>query len=59
LTQIIRLCLTENFDRKDAPPGLIDLLLRATDLPEMNVLEAHLKETEQAVRRQFSVLMKQ
>jgi glutamate-ammonia-ligase adenylyltransferase len=59
MAQIIRLCLTENFDAKDAPPGLIDLLLNATDLPDFPVLEAHLKETQKAVRKHFNALMKQ
>lgn len=58
LTQIIRLCLTGAFDRQDAPPGLTDLLLNATDLPDMSVLEAHVKETEKTVRGHFDRLMK-
>jgi len=58
LTQIIRLCLTGPFDRKDVPPGLADLLLTATDLPDFGVLEAHIKETEKTVRAAFDALMK-
>ncbi|MFI0846938.1 bifunctional [glutamine synthetase] adenylyltransferase/[glutamine synthetase]-adenylyl-L-tyrosine phosphorylase [Mesorhizobium sp. IMUNJ 23232] len=58
LTQMIRLCLTGPFDRKEAPPGLIDLLLRATDLPDIGVLEAHVKETAQRVRRHFDRLLR-
>ena len=45
LTQIIRLCLTGHFEPEDVPPGLSDLLLAATDLPDIGVLEAHLTET--------------
>lgn len=57
LTQIIRLCLTGPFDRQDVPPGLSDLLLGVTDLPELGVLEAHLKETAQRVRKHFELLL--
>ncbi len=58
LTQIIRLCLTGPLDRKDVPPGLADLLLRATDLPDIGVLEAHVKETARRVRRHFDRLLR-
>ncbi len=58
LTQMIRLCLTGTFDRKDVPPGLADLLLAATDLPDFGVLEAHLKETSQKVRKDFDLLLR-
>jgi glutamate-ammonia-ligase adenylyltransferase len=58
LTQMIRLCLTGPFDRKEAPPGLTDLLLRATDLPDIGVLEAHVKETAQRVRKHFGRLLR-
>ncbi len=58
LTQMIRLCLTGPFEREDMPPGLADLLLRATDLPDFGVLEAHLKETSRKVRADFQALLK-
>ncbi|MGE3362213.1 MAG: bifunctional [glutamine synthetase] adenylyltransferase/[glutamine synthetase]-adenylyl-L-tyrosine phosphorylase [Rhizobiaceae bacterium] len=58
LMQIIRLCLTGSFDRADVPPGLKDLLLNATDLPDFGILEAHVKETERTVRQHFDALMK-
>jgi len=53
LTQIIRLCLTGTLDREDVPPGLADLLLVNTDLPDMGVLEAHVEETSRKVRAHF------
>lgn len=59
VTQIIRLCLDGSFDAKDAPPGLIDLLCRAADVPELKVLEAQLKDTTRDVRRHFDALLKQ
>ena len=58
LTQMIRLCLTGAFDRTDAPPGLLDLLLRTTDLPDFSVLEAHVKETALRVRAHFDHLLR-
>ncbi|MAW87113.1 MAG: bifunctional [glutamate--ammonia ligase]-adenylyl-L-tyrosine phosphorylase/[glutamate--ammonia-ligase] adenylyltransferase [Phyllobacteriaceae bacterium] len=57
LTQILRLCLTGPFERDDAPPGLVDLLLRSTDLPDFSVLEAHVKEMSDRVRRHFRTLL--
>jgi glutamate-ammonia-ligase adenylyltransferase len=58
LAQMMRLCLTGPFDRNDVPPGLSDLMLRATDLPEFGVLEAHVKETAQKVRSHFELLLR-
>ncbi|MEW9806786.1 bifunctional [glutamine synthetase] adenylyltransferase/[glutamine synthetase]-adenylyl-L-tyrosine phosphorylase [Mesorhizobium sp. ZMM04-5] len=57
LTQMIRLCLTGPFESDDSPPGLIDLLLATTDLPDVKVLEAHLKDTEKTVRGHFDRLL--
>lgn len=57
LTQIIRLCLTGPLDSADVPPGLADLLLRATDLPDMSVLEAHISETAARVATHFEALL--
>ena len=58
LTQIIRLCLTGPFEPDDVPPGLADLLLRSTDLPDIGVLEAHIKETSKGVKRHFDALIR-
>ncbi|MGX9179589.1 bifunctional [glutamine synthetase] adenylyltransferase/[glutamine synthetase]-adenylyl-L-tyrosine phosphorylase [Mesorhizobium sp. BHbdii] len=58
LTQMTRLCITGVFERDDVPPGLSDLLLAVTDLPDFGVLEAHLKETAQKVRKDFDLLLR-
>jgi len=58
LTQIIRLCLTGPLDPRDMPPGLADLMLAATDLPDIGVLEAHVTETAHAVRKEFDRLLR-
>ena len=55
---MIRLCLTGEFQRHDVPPGLSDLLLSVTDLPDFAVLEAHLKDTSQKVRQHFDLLLR-
>jgi glutamate-ammonia-ligase adenylyltransferase len=56
--QIIRLCLDGPFDAKDTPPGLADLLARSADLPDLKVLEAHLKDSARDVRKQFEALLR-
>ena len=58
LTQIVRLCLTGPFEPADVPPGLADLLLRSTDLPDLSVLEAHIKETSAQVKAHFDALLR-
>lgn len=57
LTQMSRLCLTGSFDRDDVPPGLVDLLLAVTGLPDFGVLEAHLNDTARSVRGHFDRLL--
>jgi [glutamine synthetase] adenylyltransferase / [glutamine synthetase]-adenylyl-L-tyrosine phosphorylase len=58
LTQMIRLCLTGAFEPEDVPPGLSDLLIGATDLPDFRVLEAHVEETARKVRSNFDLLLR-
>jgi glutamate-ammonia-ligase adenylyltransferase len=58
LTQITRLCLDGPLDPADIPPGLADLLLRSTDLPDLSVLEAHIQETSQRVENHFGALLR-
>jgi len=57
LTQIVRLCLTGPLDPADVPPGLADLLLRSTDLPDLSVLEAHIRDTAERVEGNFQALV--
>lgn len=53
LTQILRLSLETSLKPREAPRGLIDLLTSAAELPNIETLEAHLRETEAEVRRVF------
>jgi glutamate-ammonia-ligase adenylyltransferase len=57
LTQVLRLCLTQKFDRKTAGPGLLALLARAGELPDFATLEAHLIETQKTVRKLFEKIV--
>ncbi|GLS32941.1 glutamate-ammonia-ligase adenylyltransferase [Mesorhizobium albiziae] len=58
LTQMIRLCLTGAFEPEDVPPGLSDLLVGTSDLPDFRVLEAHVQETARKVRSDFDLLLR-
>jgi glutamate-ammonia-ligase adenylyltransferase len=58
LSQIIRLCIVSDFELKDAPAGLIDLLCRAADAPDAKVLEADIRRLSKAVRRVFQATVK-
>lgn len=58
LTQILRLCLTGLLDPDDVPPGLADVLLRSVDLPDLRVLEAHIRDTSKKVRAHLERLLK-
>ena len=57
LTQTIRLCLMGELDPDDIPPGLEELLLRSTDMPDMSVLAAQVKSTAAQVRTHFDQLL--
>jgi len=58
LIQLLRVCLTGPFEPDDVPEGLSDLLLRATDLPEMAVLRAHVIEMSARGREHFDRLLR-
>lgn len=57
LSQIIRLCIDTDFDPKQAPAGLIDLVCRAGDCPDIATLEGEVKRLSKAVRKTFSALV--
>ncbi len=46
LTQVIRLCITEDLDPPSAPPGFQALLARAAGLPDFRTLDAHLRQSQ-------------
>ncbi|MFT4183660.1 MAG: bifunctional [glutamine synthetase] adenylyltransferase/[glutamine synthetase]-adenylyl-L-tyrosine phosphorylase [Rhizobium sp.] len=53
LSQLIRLCVDGAFDPAKAPSGLIELVCRAGDCPDIRTLEAELKRLSKAVRKIF------
>ena len=57
ISQIVRLCTEGGFDPKEAPRDLIALLLHATGEPDLDRLEARLRETYAEVARLFSKLI--
>ncbi len=57
LTQVIRLCIEEAFQPDEAPDGLKLLLARVAELPDFARLEAHLVETQSAVRKLFEKIV--
>ncbi|PTM60634.1 bifunctional [glutamine synthetase] adenylyltransferase/[glutamine synthetase]-adenylyl-L-tyrosine phosphorylase [Phreatobacter oligotrophus] len=57
LTQILRLCLVEGFDKNKASPGLKRLLARAGELPDFATLDAHLAEVQKQVRKAFEAIV--
>ncbi|MGQ3278375.1 MAG: bifunctional [glutamine synthetase] adenylyltransferase/[glutamine synthetase]-adenylyl-L-tyrosine phosphorylase, partial [Shinella sp.] len=57
ISQIVRLCVDGGFDPKEAPAGLIDLVCRAGDSPDIRALEADLKQRAKAVRKIFQALV--
>jgi glutamate-ammonia-ligase adenylyltransferase len=57
VTQVQRLCVDGVFRLDKAQKGLRDILTRAGNLPDISVLEAHLKHTEGRVRQCFSRLV--
>ncbi|MES5097511.1 bifunctional [glutamine synthetase] adenylyltransferase/[glutamine synthetase]-adenylyl-L-tyrosine phosphorylase [Agrobacterium sp. BA1120] len=58
LSQIIRLCIDSDFEPKEAPAGLIDLVCRAGDCPDISTLEGEVKRLSKTVRKAFSSVVK-
>jgi len=58
LSQLIRLCVDGPFDPAKAPSGLIELVCRAGDCPDIRSLEAELKRLSKAVRKIFQSVVK-
>ncbi len=53
LMQILRLGVEGVFKPEEAPRGLLERLARAGELPDFATLDAHLRETQRAVRASF------
>jgi [glutamine synthetase] adenylyltransferase / [glutamine synthetase]-adenylyl-L-tyrosine phosphorylase len=57
LTQILRLCVSDQFKPEAAGEDLLQVMARAGDAPDFSALEARVKETQAEVRRVFRVLV--
>ena len=57
LFQILRLCADGIFHPEQAPQELLTRLASAADLPDFATLDAHLRDTERAVRASFERLI--
>ena len=58
ISQIVRLCVDGGFDPKEAPAGLIDLVCRAGECPDLRTLEAEIRRLSRAVRKIFQATLK-
>ncbi len=56
--QLLRLCLNGSFNPDDASAGLIERLCGLAGLPDLNLLEMHLKDTNKAVRDVYDKLIR-
>jgi glutamate-ammonia-ligase adenylyltransferase len=59
LNQILTLSVQSLFDPGAAPDGLIALMLRATDMPDMTMLDHALKQAQQGVKHLFHQVVEQ
>ena len=57
LTQALRMASDGAFRPKEAPRGLVDLLARIGELPDLARLEAHLVETEKAAHAAYEAVL--
>lgn len=54
LMQVLRLCLTGPFSHEKAPPGLLEMLAKAGDCPNFEVLEDQLRQQHAEVFSAFA-----
>ncbi|MGF9562549.1 bifunctional [glutamine synthetase] adenylyltransferase/[glutamine synthetase]-adenylyl-L-tyrosine phosphorylase [Neorhizobium sp. JUb45] len=53
LSQTVRLCIDGDFDPREAPQGLVELLCRVGDCPDLKSLEGEVKRLSKAGREIF------
>lgn len=58
LSQMIRLCLGRDAKREEFIPGMVDLICRAAEMPDMERIEHYLKELSRDVQHSFEQLIK-
>ncbi len=57
ILQISRICLTETVDPENAPAGLLEILLRVLNMPDIRSAEVELKRFQEMVRRSFKAAL--
>ncbi|MCO6186667.1 bifunctional [glutamine synthetase] adenylyltransferase/[glutamine synthetase]-adenylyl-L-tyrosine phosphorylase [Rhizobium sp. L1K21] len=57
LSQVTRLCTEEQFDPQTAPAGLVEMLCRAGECPDIKTLESEIKRRSKSVRAVFRKLV--
>ncbi|MQW86738.1 bifunctional [glutamine synthetase] adenylyltransferase/[glutamine synthetase]-adenylyl-L-tyrosine phosphorylase [Sinorhizobium saheli] len=57
VSQIVRLCIDGDFNPEEAPSGLVDLVCRAGDYPDLTHLEADIRRYSRDVRRIFQAVI--
>jgi glutamate-ammonia-ligase adenylyltransferase len=58
VSHVIRTCIDGGFQPSEAPAGLIDLMVRVADCPDLKALEAELKRQSKAIRRIFQAVVR-
>ncbi|HBF28360.1 bifunctional [glutamine synthetase] adenylyltransferase/[glutamine synthetase]-adenylyl-L-tyrosine phosphorylase [Rhizobium sp.] len=58
VSHVIRTCVEGQFKPSEAPAGLIDLMVRVSECPDIKTLEAELKRLSKAVRRIFQAVVR-
>lgn len=58
VSHVIRTCIDGGFQPSEAPAGLIDLMVRVAECPDLKALEAELKRQSKAVRRIFQAVVR-
>lgn len=58
VSHVIRTCIDGRFEPSEAPAGLIDLMVRVAECPDLKSLEAELKRQSKAVRRIFQAVVR-
>ena len=59
LTQILRLCVSENFSPETSGEDLLQIMARAGDAPDFSALQARVRETQAEVRLVFKALLEE
>jgi glutamate-ammonia-ligase adenylyltransferase len=57
LSQILKLCIEGPFEIDEAPQGLFDVILRTTNMPDIKILNAEIKDHSARIRKVFNQVL--